>query len=94
MDVFPYCYGAITDKGDVRAENQDSPNLWGGEITKIFVGIDLSSGFYQVEGSTLLWDELCAFQGLDCQDLKNYVVVAQYISALKRIGKLDEALEI
>ena len=24
MDVFPYCYGAITDKGDVRAENQDS----------------------------------------------------------------------
>lgn len=24
MAIFPYCYGTITDKGDVRAENQDS----------------------------------------------------------------------
>ena len=76
-----------------RAENQDSPNLWGSEITRIFVGIDLISGFYQVEGSTLLWDELCAFQGLDQWDLKNYVLVAQYINALKRIGKAVETLE-
>ena len=39
-------------------ENKDRPDLWGGEITKIFVGVDLCSGFYMVEGSTMLWDEL------------------------------------
>lgn len=71
------------------AENSDSPDLWGSELTRIFVGVDLSSGFYTVEGSTLLWDELCAFRGVDEKDLQNYVITAQYISALKRIGKGD-----
>ena len=41
-----------------------------------------------VQGSTLLWDELCAFQGLDERDLQNYVITAQYIRALERVGKL------
>lgn len=72
-------------------ENIDDIELWGGEITKIFVGVDLSSGFYLVEGSTMLWDELCAFQGLDGQDLKNYVIVGQYIRCLKRFDKLEDA---
>lgn len=74
------------------SENQDCPDLWGGEITRIFVGLDLSSGFYMVEGSTMLWDELCAFQGVDEEDLKKCVVVAQYINALKRFGKLDSVI--
>lgn len=71
-------------------ENIDHIELWGGEITKIFVGVDLSSGFYHVEGSAMLWDELCAFQGLDGQDLKNYVIVGQYIQCLKRFDKLED----
>lgn len=75
-----------------RSENKDSLDLWGGEITKIFVGVDLSSGFYMVEGSTMLWDELCAFQGVDEKDLENYVIVADYISALQRFGKLDSVI--
>ena len=74
------------------SENKDDPDLWGGEITKIFVGLDLCSGFYMVEGSTMLWDELRAFQGVDEKDLENYVVVADYISALKRFGKLDSTI--
>lgn len=74
------------------SQNKDSPDLWGGEITRIFVGVDLSSGFYMVEGSTMLWDELCAFQGVDEKDLENYVVVAGYISALKRFGKLGSII--
>lgn len=74
------------------SENKDSPDLWGGEITKIFVGVDLHSGFYMVEGSTMLWDELCVFQGIDEKDLENYVVVADYIRALKRFGKLDSMI--
>ncbi len=74
------------------SENKDPSDLWGGEITKIFVGVDLSSGFYMVEGSTMLCDELRAFQGVDEKDLENYVVVADYISALQRFGKLDSVI--
>lgn len=73
-------------------ENKDPSDLWGDEITKIFVGVDLSSGFYMVEGSTMLWDELRAFQGVDEKDLENYVVVADYIHALQRFGKLDSVI--
>ena len=70
-------------------ENKDDEKIWGKDITKIFVGIDLSSGFYLVEGSTMLWDELCSFQGLDEKDLQNYVIVEQYINSLQRFGKMN-----
>lgn len=70
-------------------QNKDSLDLWGGDITRIFVGIEIESGIYMVEGSTMLWDELCAFQGLDEKDLKNYVCVASYINSLKRFGVLE-----
>jgi len=53
--------------------------------TEIFVGIDLETGFFCVEGSSLLWDELCAYRGLDERDIRNYFCVAQYVSALERI---------
>ena len=76
-----------------QPENKDSADLWGGDITKIYLGVNISSGFYQVEGSTLLWDELCAFQGLDEKDLQNYVRVAQYLAAQKRVGKLESSPE-
>lgn len=62
------------------------------EITKIFVGIDMESSFYMVEGCTMLFDEICAFIGLDEKDLENYVCVAQYISSLNIVGKLEEVL--
>lgn len=73
-------------------ENKDRPDVWGDEITRIFIGVDLSSGFYMVEGSSMLYDELRAFQGIDEKDLESYVVVADYIGALKRFGKLDNIL--
>lgn len=65
-------------------ENKDPADVWGGDITRIFVGIDTVTGFFMVEGSTMLWDELCAFRGLDEKDLQNYVCVAEYIHSLKR----------
>lgn len=46
---------------------------------KIFVGLDLATGYFTVEGSERLWNELFLFRGLDERDLKNYVIVAQYI---------------
>ena len=52
---------------------------WEREAEHIVVGIDTVSGCYHVEGSTQLWDELCAYQGVDSADLENYVVTAQYV---------------
>lgn len=62
-------------------------------IERIFVGVDISSGFYMVEGCSMLWDELCAFQGLDESDIQNPFCVAEYISCLKRFDKLNELLK-
>ncbi len=58
-----------------------------------FVGVDLASGYCHVEGSEQLYDELCAFQGLDKFDLKNCFLVAQYINCLEKHGGLEEALQ-
>ncbi len=73
-------------------QNADNPEIWGGKITRIFVGIDICSGFYTAEGSTMLHDELNAIRGLDQNDLQNYVVVAQYIEALERFDMADKVL--
>ncbi|WP_324359744.1 hypothetical protein [Acetivibrio sp.] len=75
-----------------RDENKDPDDVWNGSITKIFTGIDEVTGFFMVEGSTMLWDEMCAFQGLDEKDLQNFVCVAQYINALKRFDLLKNIL--
>jgi len=72
--------------GKILFENQDE--LFKGN--SIFVGVDLSSGVYFAEGSSMLWDELCAFQGLDKNDIENYYCVAMYISCLKRFGLLEQ----
>lgn len=61
---------------------------WKQNDNDVFIGIDLASGFYHIESNEDLWDELCAFQGLDEDDLKNYFCVAQYISCLKKFGRL------
>ena len=71
----------VADQGNgeslYRDRHNDPAEVWQG-VEQILVGIDLASGVFMVEGSTMLWDELCAFQGLDEMDLKNFVCVAQY----------------
>ena len=52
---------------DDRLYKKQEPVFRG--IYPILLGIDMASGCYQVEGSALLWDELCAFQGLDKMDI-------------------------
>ena len=74
--------------GEVLYENQDEIFRGNG----IFVGVDLVSGFYCAEGSSLLWDELCAYRGLDKKDMENFFCVAQYIACLERFGLLEGAL--
>ncbi|MGN1031514.1 MAG: hypothetical protein ACI4PQ_07920 [Butyricicoccaceae bacterium] len=56
------------------------------EVERIFVGVDLVSGYYHVEGSSQLWDELCAVQGLDEADIQNPFLVAQYVECCERMG--------
>lgn len=60
--------------------------LWNGRSERIFVGLDIVTGFFMVEGSSLLWDELYVFRGLDEQDLENYVCVAEYIACMRRFS--------
>ena len=58
----------------------------------IFVGIELETAFFHVAGSSMLWDELFAFRGLDEDDLKNLYLVAEYITCLKKFNMLDSVL--
>ncbi|MCQ2505300.1 MAG: hypothetical protein MJ103_08705 [Saccharofermentans sp.] len=58
------------------------------DVQDIVVTIDITSGIYSVEGSSLLWDELCAYQGLDQDDLDNPVSVAEYVECMKKFGKM------
>lgn len=76
------------DNGKFLYENQD--DIFKGN--NVFVGVELESGFFCVEGSSLLWDELYAFQGLDEKDIQNYFCVAEYISCLKKLGILERVL--
>lgn len=59
---------------------------------KIIVGVELQSAFFMVEGSSMLWDELFAFRGLDEDDLNNFYLVAEYITCLKKFDMLDSVL--
>lgn len=59
---------------------------------KIIVGVELESAFFMIEGSSMLWDELFAFRGLDEDDLNNFYLVAEYITCLKKFDMLDSVL--
>ena len=59
-------------------------DIWEG--CPIFIGIDLNSGYVQIEGSCLLYDEIYAFQGIDEYDIENCVRVAEYIDCVKRFN--------
>jgi hypothetical protein len=65
---------------------------WNDDGKKVFIGVDLSSGYFLVEGSAELHDELCAFQGLDSYDLENFYCVAQYIICLQKFNRFDVIL--
>lgn len=82
------CHVENTGAGKALYEKQDL--VFSG--LRIFVGIDLTTGYFCVEGSSDLWDELYAFRGLDEQDLQNDYCVAEYVSCLKKRGMLEQTL--
>ena len=77
-----------TGTGKHLYENQDE--CFRG--TTILAGVELHSAYFLVEGSSLLWDELFAFRGLDEEDLTNYYLVAEYVACLRRFDQLDRVL--
>lgn len=56
---------------------------------RIFVGIDEVTGEFHIELSSLLWDELFAFRGLDAADLENCYLVAEYITCRKHMEESE-----
>ncbi|MBQ6714082.1 MAG: hypothetical protein IJN15_00870 [Clostridia bacterium] len=68
--------------GKTIYDNQEA--IW--KNCPIFIGVDLESGFYIVEGSCFLYDELYAFQGIDRYDIENCVRVADYIECIKKFN--------
>jgi hypothetical protein len=88
-EPLPVCF-IIEDIGEGKRlyENRDEVFKDG----EILIGIDLSSGCFFVEGSSLLWDELFVFQGLDERDINNYFYVAEYISCLEKFGTIERAI--
>lgn len=77
-----------TGNGKNLYENQDE--LFRG--TQIIAGFDVTSGYFMVEGSSRLWDELFVVRGLDETDIENYYLVAEYITCLQKSGLLETVL--
>jgi hypothetical protein len=78
----------VKNTGNGKSLYRQQDDIFSGR--EIIIGIDMETGFFHVEGSSLLWDELFAFRGLDEDDLNNYYLVAEYISCLKRFDMLDD----
>ena len=78
-----------TGAGHTLYENQD--DLFRG--TPIIAGFEQESGYFMVEGSSWLWDELFVYRGLDSVDLDNFYLVAEYVECLKKAGDPYRVLE-
>ena len=53
---------------------------------RIIAGFEPASGYFMVEGSSRLWDELFVFRGLDEEDLDNFYLVAEYVTCIQKSG--------
>ena len=85
----PVCY-KLAREGTALPLYASQDALYAG--SDILVGIDLVSGYFLVEGSSMLWDELYAKRGLSEDELSNYYCVAEYVACLTRFGLLEQAL--
>lgn len=70
---------------NARENNEQEPIVSAYELEgNIYVGIDLNSGFFQVECEDVdkmkaIWDDLFFTRGLSEKDIDNYVIASQYI---------------
>lgn len=67
----------------------------------VYVGLDLNTGFFQLESENIercipIYDDLYVKRGLNCDDLKNYVLTGQYLELLSssiQIAPCQESVE-
>ena len=75
---------------NAKENNEQEPTVSAYELEgNIYVGIDLNSGFFQVECEDVdkmrtVWDDLFLARGLSEKDIDNYVIAAQYILLQKK----------
>ena len=74
----------LKNEGNGKTIYDNQEDIW--ENCRIFIGIDLSSGYVQIEGSCLLYDEIYAFQRIDEYHIEKCVRVAEYIECIKRFN--------
>ncbi|MBE5976125.1 hypothetical protein [Lacrimispora xylanisolvens] len=68
----------------VKLPNGMVPHVKSYCVGDVLVGIDYSSGEFHIESQDInkaipIYDDLFVYRGLDEDDLKNYVMVAQYV---------------
>ena len=85
----PVCYKLAREGAAVPLYASQDAVYAGSDI---IVGIDLVSGYFLVEGSSSLWDELYAHRGLSEDELSNYYCVAEYVACLSRFDLLEQVL--
>ncbi|MBQ8926971.1 MAG: hypothetical protein IJ055_01685 [Oscillospiraceae bacterium] len=61
------------------------PDIRTYRLGEILIGMDLTTGFFQVESedpaaSARVYDDLFVYRGLDAADLENFFLVAQYVT--------------
>lgn len=59
----------------------------------ITIGVEHNSGYFFVEGSQRLFDEVIMYQGLDESDLNNTYLVADYVETLQKYNRLEQVLQ-
>ncbi|MEG0911923.1 MAG: hypothetical protein RSF70_10145, partial [Ruthenibacterium sp.] len=66
-----------------------SPKIKSYSVGNVMIGIDLLSGYFQVESEETekivpIYDDLFVYRGLDATDLKNFALVGQYLEMTQR----------
>ena len=86
----------IMENAHSRAKLRDGtwPDIRCYRAGDVLVGIDLVSGEFHVEAENIakavpIYDDLFAFRGLDEEDLKNFVLVAEYVKLLQENAVKD-----
>lgn len=74
----------IENKGEGKKLYNEQDEMFKG--LEIFFVVDLITGCFHVEGSSALYDELKAVQGLDEMDLQNFFAVAEYVECRKKLN--------
>ena len=76
----------IKNEGNGKKLYENQEDIFKG--LEIYVIVDLVTGCFHCEGTSQLYDELVAFQGLDEMDMTNSFLVAQYVECCKKFGKI------